>query len=729
MKCERSLVTAMGRGGAMVAVAILAGFGMPRSSAEDLLIADFEGADFGGWVASGSAFGAGPARGALEGQMPVEGFRGAGLANSYHGGDDAQGSLISPPFSISRKYVNFLIGGGGHDGETCLNLKIDGEIVRSASGPNTAPGGSERLGWKSWDVSEWIGSEATLEIVDRRKGGWGHATVDEIVQSDVPAVREVARTFEIQKRYLLWPVAREGERRTFLMTLDGEDEPLAFARIRVSNQPDFWMFTDLANYQGRKLTVSGSIPGVIGDAWDSVHMSDDFPGAAELYQEPLRPAYHFTSRRGWINDPNGLVWHDGTWHLFYQHSPYNLDSAVKAWGHATSPDLLHWNELPTALFPDAEGSMWSGSAVVVTQNKTAIPLKGESALVLAYTAEGGDGYLPGMQAEQGLAVSEDGGKSFRKFAGNPVLAHQVDVNRDPKLFWHASSERWVMNLYHQGNEYGIYISPDLIQWERTDTYEIPNDSECPDLFELAVEGEPESKRWVVWGANGVYQLGDFDGRTFTAEGGAQRHYFGAAYAGQTFDNAPNGRRVHIGWMRDGGNEFLRGVAFSQQLTLPMDFSLRRVAGKLRMWIAPSPELANLRTRTSSWNEIAFVPEQLDPLREVAAGAFEIEAVIDSESDAAEMGFQLFGEHKVAWNRVERTFSGIPGVTEPIDGKLHVRIFVDTASVEVFVNGAYASSYLRQTPGMAPVRIVARGGSARFDSLHVHRLEPVWPGAR
>jgi len=691
----------------------------------DLVVADFEGDTWAPWKASGDAFGKAPANGALPGQMPVDGFLGARLANGYHGGDDATGTLESPPFKIEREHLNFLIGGGKFPGETCIDLLLEGKTVRTATGRNDRPGGSERLEWESWDVTDLRGKTVSLRIVDQRKGTWGHLTVDHIVQSDAPKTLEIRKEFLVDARYLIWPVSRDTkERRRFFLTLDGEEKPLVYSDICLSNNPDFWGFTDLSDYQGRKLIVTGRLPGNLASAWDKVRISDTFPGEEEIYKEPLRPQYHFTSRRGWINDPNGLVWKDGTWHLFYQHNPYNHGWDNMHWGHSTSPDLFHWKEKPAALLPDAEGYMYSGSGFVVPKGKAGFPIKGDDALVLAYTAEGTHSYLPGKQAEQALAISDDGGKTFRKFSGNPVLPHQVGGNRDPKVFWHELSKNWVMPLYLDGDQYGLYTSPDLVKWKEASRYRIPTDAECPDLFELPIDGDSKNTRWVAWGAQGKYMLGSFDGREFKAESGPHRHYFGSAYAGQSYDNAPDQRRVHIGWMRDGGAG-LHGAPFNLQMTLPMDFSLRRLGDKVRLWIEPSEEVTKLRSETNEWKDLTIEPGDVDPLAEFTGGRFEVEAVIDAKSGASEMGFRIFDDHPAIWKRDDQSFTGAEGAQAPIDGKLKVRIFVDTVSMEVFVNGTYVSRYLRQTPGTKPVRIVTGGGAVHFDSLKVHTLKSVW----
>ena len=611
---------------------------------------------------------------------------------------------------IAQLYAQKSFGYGniGTGGDSTKGLPAPGD-----DGPIAAPDYGE---WKT--TGEAFGSGLAQGALT------GQMTVVAMPGDSVKSM-EIRQEFTINQRYLVWPVSLDTkQKRRFFLTLDGGENPFAFSDICLSNDPDFWVFTDLANHQGRKLTVTGKIPGELAEAWKKVAISATYPGEDVIYREPLRPQYHFTSRRGWLNDPNGLVWKDGTWHLFYQHNPYNHGWDNMHWGHATSTDLFHWKEHPDALFPDEEGLMFSGSGIVVPKDRAGFPIQGDNALVLAYTAEGTRSYQAGGKTTQGLAISDDGEKIFRKFAGNPVIPHFRAENRDPKVQWHAPTKHWVLNLYYDGHDYAIYTSPDLVKWEKTCDYQIPGEGECPDMFELPVDGDPKNTRWVVWGANGKYMLGDFDGRRFTAESGPHRHYFGSAYAGQTYDNAPAGRRVHIGWMRDGGVG-LQGAPFNLQMTLPMDFSLKKTGGSTRLWAVPSAEVTKLRESIKEWKNLVIGPGDADPLADFAGGQFEIEAVIDAHSNASEMGFTVFDQHPAVWKKEDQSFSGAEGQQAPVDGKLRIRIFVDTVSMEVFVNGTYTSRYLRQTPGTKPVKIVASGGSVLFESLKVHTLRSVW----
>jgi sucrose-6-phosphate hydrolase SacC (GH32 family) len=238
------------------------------------------------------------------------------------------------------------------------------------------------------------------------------------------------------------------------------------------------------------------------------------------------------------------------------------------------------------------------------------------------------------------------------------------------------------------------------------------------LYELAVDGNAKDTRWVAWGATGHYLLGKFDGKDFKPEGGTLRHYFGAAYAGQTYSNAPEGRRVHIGWMRDEG-PVMAGMPFNLQMTLPMEFTLRHDgAGALRLWAEPVKEIETQREPWKEWKDLSYEEGRSgETLADFKEGCYEVAA--------AELGFQIGGEHPAVWKRADQSFSGMEGAQAPVDGKLRVKIFVDTVSMEVFVNGSYVARYIRQKEGAQAVWIVAGGGAVKFDALGIYRIKPVW----
>ena len=436
------------------------------SDEPDILVADFEGSDYGTWRNTGRAFGPGPARGTLPNQMHVEGFLGKRLVNSYHEGDGTTGTLTSPPLRIERQFVQFLIGGGNHPGKTCINLKVGDQVVRTATGPNDRPGGSERLEWTSWDVRELIGQEVVFEVVDQETGGWGHINIDHIIQTNqrLPGVLSNARrAIVIEKRFLNLPVKNGATKRRVSLLIDDKtaqefEIELADGKSeRRTAEPDFWVFLDLGSYSGKQAMIQVDRLPEDSRALELIEQSDSIRDSETLYRESLRPQWHFSSRRGWNNDPNGLVYFQGEYHLYYQHNPYGWSWGNMHWGHAVSRDLVHWQELPIAIYPRQFGDwVFSGSAIVDWKNSSGFSSLGGAVLVAAFTSTG---------RGECIVYSNDRGRTWQEYAGNPVVRHN---GRDPRLLWHEPSSRWVMAVYdeHENGRYiAFYTSANLREWE------------------------------------------------------------------------------------------------------------------------------------------------------------------------------------------------------------------------------------------------------------------------
>jgi fructan beta-fructosidase len=680
-----------------------------------ILIADFEGPTYGAWKSTGEAFGPGPARGTLPGQMAVSGYLGQGLVNSYYQGDDTTGSLSSPPIRLERPQLNFLIGGGGYPGETCINLVVDGKIVRTATGPNREPGGSERLRWHTWDIRDLAGKLAVLEIVDRKKGGWGHINIDQIVQSDdVKQAKPASRELMITHRYLHFPVRTGGAKARMRLSMEGR--VLREFEIELAEgKPDFWVFTDLEPYRGKsiRIEIDEQAPGSQGLA--AITQGDDIFEADSVYREAMRPQFHFTSRRGWHNDPNGLVWQAGTYHLFYQHNPYGWSWGNMHWGHATSPDLVHWKEQPTAIYP----RMWddwafSGSGVVDTANTSGFQDGKEPPLVVAFTSTG---------RGECIAYSNDRGATFQEYAGNPVVKH---AGRDPKLVWYEPGKHWVMAVYDEtGGKQGIvfHTSPDLKHW--TQRTKIDGFFECPDLFELPIGGQPGKSRWVLYAADGKYVLGDFDGQAFHVTSGKEKLqlWYGNFYAAQTFSNVPDHRRIQIGW--GNGVEF-PGMPFNQQMTIPVELTLHAEADGLRLFARPVGELASLRTGTQEWRDLLLEPGA-SPLDRLTGEQYEIAVDFSPASEGA-LAIDLRGTPLVYdAARQELVCKKVRAPLRPRDGRIQLQVFRDRGSIEVFGNeGRTAMSVASlHEKGQTGIGLSSRRGATRVHSLVVQKLKSAW----
>ena len=692
----------------------------------DILIADFEGDNYGDWQVSGNAFGSQPARGAWPNQMVVKGFAGKGLANSFSGGDKSTGKLTSPTFKVARPYLQFLIGGGGWEHETCINLIIDGKVVRTATGQNTNTGGTEKLHPAQWDVAEFLGQEARLEIVDEATGGWGHINVDQIVQTDTPlktaVVREnVTRKIVIDQPYLNFPVKNGAPKKWVTLQVDGKAAH-RFDIELADGAPDWWAFMDATPFQGKTVTVQVDKLSEDSKALRAIDQTKAIKGAENLYHEHLRPQFHFTSRRGWLNDPNGLVYFQGEYHLFYQHNPYGWGWGNMHWGHAVSKDLVHWEELPIALYPDEQGTMFSGSAVVDWHNSAGFQTGSEPALILMYTAAG-------KPFTQGLAYSNDRGRTWVKYENNPVLNHLRADNRDPKVVWYAPGKKWVMSLFLDADDFAIFDSTDLKQWNKLSDFTLRGDRECPNFFELPLDDNRQHTRWIFFGANGVYETGRFDGTRFTPETSPRRMHNGNCwYAAQVFSDIPesDGRCILIPWGKVPNKKIFQGMPFNQMMGLPVELTLVSTDAGPTLKVQPVRELESLRAQAHS-----IKPQPLDaksnPLAGIEGELFEITAEIEAGS-AKEITFDLRGV-RLTYDTAKQQLSCLGRQSDllPTDGVIVLHLFIDRRSVDIF--GAQGDLYMPMASAIAPanrqLKLSSTGGKASIRSLTVYELNSAW----
>jgi len=361
---------------------------------------------------------------------------------------------------------------------------------------------------------------------------------------------------------------------------------------------------------------------------------------------PVRPTLHFTPPQGWMNDPNGLVWFEGEYHLFYQYHPDGLEWGPMHWGHAVSPDLLHWQHLDTALLPDEEGMCFSGSAIVDHRDRSGL-FDGRPGLLAFYTAHRVTGARPeDYVQEQCLAYSRDRGRSWHKYAGNPVIAAPGFRDfRDPKVLWHAASDAWIMALAC-GQSIRFYRSDNLLDWTLASEFgegqgrHTPGPWECPDLFELPLEDGPggrggQGSRWVLvvgvgagdddWGSFTQYFVGAFDGTRFHNHNAPERVLLldesRDFYAVQSWSDAPDGRRLAIAWMSNWlyANQIPAGgwrgaLSFPRELRLVAGAAgprlAQRFAAELHGALQPSPAAAPLRlTAGRHWRDGAAAGTQ------------------------------------------------------------------------------------------------------------------------
>lgn len=518
---------------------------------------------------------------------------------------------------------------------------------------------------------------------------------------------------KIDKQYLNLPVSHDQDRSKMTFKVDGEPDLSVVIRLAAGNA-DYWVFKDVSHLKGKTLTISydGNSEGL-----NKIFQDDVIVGQDNLYKEKNRPQFHFTTRRGWINDPNGLIYYDGEYHLFYQHNPYEREWENMHWGHAVSKDLVHWEELPSALYPDHLGGKFSGSAVMDYDN-TAGYNKGKTpAMIAIYTAAGADKQV------QCIAYSLDKGRTFTKYEANPVIDSRHIWNskdtRDPKVFWYTPGKHWVMVL-NERDGHSIYTSSNLKDWK----YEshVTGFWECPELFELPVDGNPNNTKWVMYGASGTYMLGSFDGKVFTPEKGKYQYTTGAIYAAQTFTNMPDSRRIQVGWGRISHPE----MPFNGMMLLPTELTLRTTKDGPRLFNLPVKETETLFTPVRDWQNLTS-DKANDLLKEFYnTDCLRIKTTIKL-SHATDAGFNLFGQRIVGYDMNSNTINGVFYSPEDMTSmELSADIYIDRTSIEVFIDdGAYSYSMERKPDTNNKEGFHFWGNNIEVKDLQVFSVKSVW----
>ncbi len=452
-----------------------------------------------------------------------------------------------------------------------------------------------------------------------------------------------------------------------------------------------WMHWEVKNLQGKKAQIQ--IVDNAKGSWghiniDQIVQSNQERGElpAQLYDETYRPQFHFSARTNWLNDPNGLVFYDGEYHLFFQHNPSGIQWGEMTWGHAVSPDLVHWKQLDHAILPDRMGTIYSGSAVVDWNNTAGFQTGKEKVLVAMYTSAERNG----QKYSQCIAYSNDRGRTWTKYDKNPVLPYVAPCNRDPKLIWYAPTKQWIVTIYLTGQDYALFTSPDLKSFTRLQNVPPFGNAECPDFYPMPVDGNAAQIKWVFSGANGRYVTGDFDGHKFVLDSQhSQPMDWGKNYyAAQTYSDIPasDGRRIQIAWMNGG---VYPKMPFNQQMSFPTELKLQRFPEGLRICRTPVREIELLHSDPHEWHDLTVKPGE-NPLADIHGDLFEIRAEIEP-GDATEVGFNIRG-HQVACHIADQKLTCLGGIAPMplVNKRLTLQILVDRSSLEVFANNGYVA---------------------------------------
>lgn len=556
------------------------------------------------------------------------------------------------------------------------------------------------------------------------------------------------------KKFLLLPVQENAPEGKVNIIVNNEFQLEQNINIRLAREKvDYYVPLDLSAYQGKSVSVDVTGMPASSLCWKEIKLSDTFDSSN---RETYRPVYHHTPVYGWMNDPNGMFYKDGVYHLYFQYNPYGSMWANMTWGHSTSTDLTHWTYEGTAIVPDAWGAIFSGSCVVDKDNTAGF---GKGAVVAFYTSAKSTPW--GDIQSQSMAYSLDNGKTFIKYEHNPILTSTERDFRDPKVFWYAPGKHWVMMLA-VGQEMQIYSSGNLKEWKKESSFGAMQGAhggvwECPDLVEVAVEGSKE-KKWVLicnlnpggpfGGSAAQYFVGSFDGKKFVNESPTQTKWLDWGkdnYATVTWSNAPAGRCIALGWMSNW--QYANNVPTTQYRsanTLARDLTLYRVGGELYLKSKPSPEIKKARAE-----EKKIPTFEVKGNYEVASlladnkGAYEIEMTIENKG-TSKIDFSLMNEkgEKVAMYYdvvrkqfvMDRSASGIVGFSRDFPAvtvapvrntdQIHLRLFIDRSSVEAFgEEGEYVMTNLF-FPAEPYNRMVFSSdkGSYIVKSMNVYRLQ-------
>lgn len=545
------------------------------------------------------------------------------------------------------------------------------------------------------------------------------------------------RVVQVRNRYLNLPVKTGAPVRRVNMLVAGRTVR-DFNIELADDAPDWWAFMDLTPFKGKAITLAVQELPEGSKALESIRQSDRIVGHETLYREALRPQFRFSTRRGWLNDPH-VIFYQGEYHLFYQHNPYGWSWGNGHWGHAVSTDLVHWKELTIALYPDEGCIMQSGSIVVDWKDTAGFQTGKEKALVAMFTTRGrmvlgeeGLIHENDIPATQGLAYSNDRGRTWTKYANNPVIPHIIGGNRDPRVFWYEPGKKWVMSLYMDKSDFSLFSSVDLKKWQKLSDLKLPGDSECPELFEVAVDGDRNNTRWVFYGASGLYFIGKFNGEAFTPESGPHALQSGNCwYAPQNFSDIPasDGRHILIPWgpVRSPNRKSLfEGMPFNQSMGIPVELTLHTTDEGLRVFSNPVRELASLRAKAHTIKP-QVLREGHNPLASVKGELFDLTTEI-APGNATEVVFDLRGVPVVYDARKQELRCGDnKAPLKPVDGKIQLRMLVDRTAIDIFGNKGrlYMPMGVSIAADNSSLAVSAKGDGARIDSLEIHELKSAW----
>ena len=511
----------------------------------------------------------------------------------------------------------------------------------------------------------------------------------------------------VKHKYLIFPVSTYASEKLLTLSNDlGDDYKL---KIRLDSiSPDFQAYIDVSRFMGQELLIACE------PQMEVRFEESDTMDIPDVYNELYRPQVHFTTKNGWLNDPNGLIFVDGKYHMFYQHNPCEPRWSNMHWGHAISTDMLHWEETDIALFPDKSGAMFSGSAIADEKNLLGLKSGEHTPILLYYTAT--------APYSQYLAYSSDGLKTIQK-TKTPVIPHIVGSNRDPKIIFCEDWDAYALVLYMNEDIYSLFRSKDMIHWDKIQDISISGDNECPDIFPITTDDG--KRKWVLIGAHDRYYVGDMDENGFHPIQDAQSlHYGQSAYAGQTFSGLPNGRIVRIDWDRS----FITTPRIKGQMSFPTELTLKRVDSIYYLCALPIKEIESLYDDSLLFEGLEISSTEKKKIElDTKPCIIKIDAKFSSSKNIT---FNLFGR-KIICDTEKNTVT-LSKNTAPLSlssNKLELVIISDNCSLELYIAGGKfymgtvdASTYCDYN---LPYLAISANEDLTIDRMEIHTLKSIW----
>ena len=537
------------------------------------------------------------------------------------------------------------------------------------------------------------------------------------------------KQINVNKPFLPYPTNEKGTPIWFTLW-EGDRILFKFYTFLNFREPVIWHYCDMTRWMGKILTLEIEMPEMTQEEFDTICPADTFPGYEEIYSNADRPQFHFTFRRGILNDPNALFYYNGVYHMFVQHQPYTNDwgdwqeLCNFGWGHAVSTDLVHWKELPDEFIPDELGPAFSGTGFVDVDNVSGLQ-QGEDAPILIYfTAAGGKGIRTmHLKHTQCLAYSLDGGKTFQKYAGNPIVPNYDIGNRDPKVLYHKETGKWLMLIYTDNEEkYLILTSDDLFHFTLTSEYKWENgEHECPNMFEVPVEGE-NRKQMLLSGVTGTYMAVDFDGQKIYPLTQPRTIHQGGSYQAMQIMPLPDGRLLsfycyHYNRVNAG---------FSNCIGVPNELSLYHEGDAYILHTTPIRELEQLYVRRNHYSAFSLTVAEGE-IHLPGAQLLDIELTVDAGQEFVLLvqGVSIRIDGRTSELSVSPTVKGTETTTVRDTKNCRLRLLSDRNLLCLYEENSHIimPMQVHQVPSSD---IVLRGDGAWIDTLEVRELSGIWP---